>query len=133
VVQLNAAVKLSSEPRKVIFESEGPYVQVTSTKNGAFVTNRPYIEGVAGWMAVETLQDVNKLDPTHAITSVEVSLDNGKSFTTAVGTANWKYRLESLELPDGALPLVFRARFADGSAALQRMIVNVRQTATRSI
>ena len=130
VVQLNAAVKLSSEPRKVIFEAEGPYVQVTSTKNGAFVTNRPYIEGVAGWMAVETLQDVNKLDPTHAITSVEVSLDNGKSFTTAVGTANWKYRLESLELPDGALPLVFRARFADGSAALQRMIVNVRQTAT---
>ena len=129
-VQINAAVKLNSESRKVIFEAEGPYVQVTSTKNGAFVTNRPYIEGVAGWMAIESLQDRNKLDPTHAITSVEVSLDNGKSFSSAVGTGKWKYRLESLELPDGPLPLVFRARFADGSSALQRMIVNVSQTAT---
>ena len=129
-VQLTDTVTIVSEPRKIIFEPEGPYLQVVNFHNGSFVTNRPYIEGIAGWMSIQDTSGGSTIDPGHLVSAVEVSLDNGKTFTKAVGNESWKYRLESLDLPDGPLPLVFRAKFADGSTAVQRMIVYVSQTPT---
>jgi hypothetical protein len=135
-VQQSATTTLVSEPRPLVFDAEGPWIKVSSHKSGAYVTQRPFLSGQAGWSvpppaadaAPEVVQAYRKFLEDHRVTGVEVSLDNGKTFSPAQGTTDWKFRLESLGIPDGPQPLVFRARFQDGSAAIQRLLVTVDQT-----
>jgi len=56
---------------------------------------------------------------------VELSFDNGRSFVSAKGTDNWKYRLETGELERGTLPLVIKASYEDNSVAIRRIILIV--------
>lgn len=135
-VQMTPSSTLTSEGRKVLFDPLGPWVQVKSHKSGAYVTQRPFLSGLAGWnsavldpgASVEETRAYQQALEQHRVVSVEVSLDNGKTWGTAQGTEDWKYRLETLPLPDGPQPLVFRARFRDGTTAFQRMLVIVAQT-----
>lgn len=136
-VQVTTAQTLSSETRKVLFDPAGPWIQVQSHKSGAYVTQRPFIEGLAGWNPALLGPDATpeetiayqQAEALHKVTLVEGSLDNGKTWSPASGTEDWKFRLETLPLPDGPQPLVFRARFKDGSAAIQRLLVIVAQVA----
>ena len=139
---VNAAVAtspsqtLTSESKKVLFDPLGPWVKVVSHRSGSYVTQRPFLSGTAGWTALaleasataEEAQAHRQALEHHRVVLVEASLDNGKTFTAAQGTDSWKFRLESLGLPDGPLPLVFRARFQDGTTAIQRILVTVSQT-----
>jgi len=135
-VQLTTATTLTSEPKKVTFDPLGPWVRVTSHQSGSYVTQRPFLLGQAGWNSAPldpgaSVDDTNayrRALEQHQVTLVEVSLDNGKTFGPAQGAESWKYRLESLGLPDGPQPLLFRAHFRDGSIAVQRLLVIVAQT-----
>ena len=56
---------------------------------------------------------------------VELSFDNGRSFASADGREQWKFRLETGELERGSLPIVVKATFDDGSIAVRRIILTV--------
>jgi len=135
-VQVTTSATLTSEGRKVLFDPLGPWLKVTSHKSGSFVTQRPFVTGLAGWNSAvldpgasgEVVQAYRLAQENHKVVLVEGSLDNGKTWSPAQGTEDWKFRLETLPLPDGPQPLFFRARFKDGNTAIQRMLVTVSQT-----
>jgi hypothetical protein len=94
------------------------------------------LTGTAGWQdeplpSGSTSQETDayhRLLEEHRVESVEVSLDNGKTFAPAQGAEAWKFRIESLGLPDGPLPLLVRAHFRNGKTAYQKLLVTVLQT-----
>jgi hypothetical protein len=135
-VQTGTAAGLNSETRRVTFDPQGPWIKVVSHQSGSYVTQRPFVLGTAGWSSpeldpsatAEQTQAYRQAAEAHKVVAVEASLDNGKTFAPAQGAEAWKFRLETLGLPDGPQPLVFRARFQDGSVAVQRLLVTVSQT-----
>jgi hypothetical protein len=62
---------------------------------------------------------------TPKVRAVEVSLDNGRSFVSAKGKEQWKFRLETGEMSPGSLPIVIKATFDDDSVAVRRIILTV--------
>jgi hypothetical protein len=113
----------------VQFAKFGPWVKIGSFAAGDYVTGRPYLSGTAGWLAEENAEPAEekakgkaaKTDPGHAVSRVEVSMDNGASFLEADGREEWRYRLESEQLPNGPLRLLVKATFAGGDVAVTHM------------
>jgi hypothetical protein len=101
---------------------------VDSHKDGDVITGRPWISGRA-WIAVPESSEGEKTSRAEkarlAVTSVEISFDNGRSFERASGGAQWKFRLETGDLPPGPLPVLVRAEFADGQTAVRRLLLTV--------
>ena len=56
------------------------------------------------------------------IESIEVSLDNGRSFAPASGVESWRYRVETGELTGESLEVVVRARTVSGDVASVRRL-----------
>jgi hypothetical protein len=56
---------------------------------------------------------------------VEVSYDNGRTFSRASGDNVWKIRMETSLLPTGPLPVLVRAKFANGGEAVRRILLYV--------
>jgi hypothetical protein len=56
-------------------------------------------------------------------------MDNGRSFQAAGGTEEWRYRIETTEMPDGQVNLLVRTRFADGGSVVVRHSVVIDETA----
>jgi len=124
--------RLASEPRTVQFVKFGPWVKIDSFAAGDYVTGRPYLAGTAGWFADESAEaavDAKgrpvKPDPGRAVSLVEVSTDNGTTFQSADGREQWRYRLESSEMPNGPLRLLVKAAFANGEVAVTRVQLTV--------
>src|SRR5262249_28135352 len=96
-----SSVSAASESRTFHFETLGPWVKVTSHTTGSYVTQRPFVDGTAGWKddplpAGSTPQETDayrRLLETHRVALVEVSLDNGKTFAPAQGNEAWKFRI----------------------------------------
>jgi hypothetical protein len=146
------AARLVSETRTLRYRRQGPWVSITSHAPGQFVTNRPYLEGRAGYFveaagpraaaADSAAADSAEGDSTAAeprkgrperrkdggppeVREVSVSFDNGKSFRKAAGGDSWRLRLETGELPNGALHLLVKATFSDEQTAITRTLLNV--------
>ena len=118
--------------RTVEYAAHGPWLLVDAPDFLAYVRDRPYVTGSAGYELVlpegETREETRERDriiAAHAVERVEVSLDNGESWRRARGTDAWQYRIETTELPDGRLNLLVRAQFADGSQVTRRHSVIV--------
>ncbi len=129
-VVLAEGARLLSEPRRLQYAPAGPWVRVSSMRPGDYVTGRPYLKGEAGWAG-----DAPKPPAVHAVRAVEVSIDNGRSFARAEGTSAWRYRLETTQLANGALRLLVKATFADGTTAVARtqLVVDTRPPAVTLI
>jgi hypothetical protein len=100
---------------------------VESHQDGDVITGRPWLSGRA-WIAVPPVEEVNLSRQDRralAVKEVLVSFDNGRSFGRALGTENWKYRLETGDLPLGHLPILIKAEFADGRTAIRRLVLTV--------
>ena len=114
------------------YRREGAWVQISGPGFDSYVRDRPFLTGSAGYVLTlpegddaETRQEQQRLLREHAVTSVEVSTDNGQTWTTAHGTDEWRHRIETTELPDGAVHYVVRAVFANGENAATRHTVIV--------
>jgi hypothetical protein len=108
----------------------GPIISVDSHNDGDVITARPWISGRA-WIETppeegETLSRKQKAEL--AVKDVLISFDNGKSFEKVQGKEKWKYRLETGNLAAGLLPVLLKAEFADGRAAVRRIILTVDTT-----
>ncbi len=119
---------VASALHHVSIERYGPTVTIDSHESGDVVTGRPWLRGRA-WIEVEpgsAQQDAGRrerqlLEPTEVL----VSLDNGRTFASARGTEEWQFRLETVELARGTLPVVVQARFADGRSATTQASLTV--------
>ncbi len=122
-----AGEKVRSEEHAVILEPYGPVLTISSHGAGDAVTGRPWLSGTAGIRLSpgETEEAGKKAARRFEVSRVEVSLDNGRSFQPAQGTSDWKFRLETAELPRGPLPVLVRAEYADGRSAVRRILLTV--------
>jgi hypothetical protein len=73
--------------------------------------------------AEKAAREARKLAPK--VRAVELSFDNGRSFVSAKGGEQWKFRLETGELVPGPLPIVIKATFDNDSVAVRRIILTV--------
>lgn len=141
-----------SEPVTINYKPSGPWIMVNAFTSGDYVPGRPWLKGTAGWYLssadgeAEAAADQalaseapkgKKIDPKNIarerqqgrqVTLVEVSLDNGRTFIPAEGTAAWKFRLETQDYPEGLLPLLIRATYKNGDRALSKVILNLDKT-----
>jgi hypothetical protein len=144
--------RIVSFENKVRVYDYGPMLVVDSHNDGDVITRRPYISGRAFFTPPPSPDDAEaveeegdgeleaeeapviklsskeqkakaKLNPQ--VRKVEISFDNGRSFVSANGTDQWKYRLETGELERGTLPLVIKASFTDNSVAIRRILLVV--------
>jgi hypothetical protein len=105
----------------------GPILTVDSHLDGDVITGRPWLSGRA-WVSVSPLEEVNmtrKDRQNIAVKEVQISFDNGRSFEKALGKDNWKFRLETGDLPLGSLPILVKAEFNDGKTVIRRLVLRV--------
>ncbi len=123
----SAGEKVRSADHAVILEPYGPVLTILSHGAGDAVTGRPWLSGTAGIRLSpgEAEAAGKKAARYYEVSNVAISLDNGRSFQPAQGTSEWKFRLETAELPRGPLPVLVRAEYADGRAVVRRILLTV--------
>jgi len=135
----NGNVEYTSTENTVFYSPEGAWITIDELNMGDFAFNRPYIKGRAGYSVIkkeEADDEVNSdskkpLDEKKnivGVAKVELSLDNGLSFTTISKNKNWKYRIETGNLAEGEHFFLFRATMKNGETSLCRTLVKVDKT-----
>ncbi len=131
-VQTESGESVSSSVSGFQFSKTGPWITMEGYSAGDYAADRPRLTGRAGYdYIVPPLDDreLKAFEKSKAVDFVEISLDNGKTFSTVKGQENWEYRLETREIPNGELWLILRAHFKDGNSAVSRTVLVVDKTA----
>ena len=117
---------VASANHTVYFSHYGPILLIDSHRDGDVITNRPWLSGRAMFVRPPkpdgkpyTRAEISQ----YAVSKVEVSYDNGRTFKAAMGKGDWKWRLEPLDLPPGTQPVVVRATFENGEQAVRRVLL----------
>jgi len=126
---------ISSPIHTVHYSPYGPGLVVNSHYDGEVITKRPWLSGRA-WMTAPRpaggaggTRDFTRQEKAEmAVQYVEISYDNGRTFSKAKGKEQWKHRLETSLLPAGPQPVVVRSRFANGEDAVRRLLLIVDTT-----
>ena len=115
---------VESPETRIEWSSLGPWVSIDSFPSGKYLSYRPYLRGSAGWTAdppptgdKKAMEAYAKAAKARDVKAVEISLDDGRTFVPAKGTTHWSFRLETQDYKEGALRVVVRARYADGTTA----------------
>jgi hypothetical protein len=119
---------VESPDTRLEWKGLGPWVSIESFHSGRYLEYRPFLKGEAGWAAEEipegslkgdkkALEEYKKAEKAREIVAVDVSLDDGRTFSPAKGRDSWSFRLETQDFKEGALHAIVRARYADGTIA----------------
>ena len=114
---------LQTDSKTIEYTKAGPWIVIDNFSAGAFASQRPWIEGRAGYTTDEIPEDdaeAKALMKTLEVTRVELSIDNGKTFQEAQGDEEWRFRVETQSIQDGLVNLMVRARFRDNSTAVTK-------------
>ena len=121
-----------------VYSATGPWINISSMSMGDFAMDRPYLEGAAGYSLTEaemlTLNDkeASKVEKNaikaKALEKVEISFDNGKTFTQIGDKNKWRYRIENQEMEEGYHFMIVRAVMANGEQAISKMIIQIDKT-----
>jgi hypothetical protein len=122
---------LRTDSRTIEYTKTGPWIVIDNFSAGAFASQRPWIEGRAGYTSDEIPEDdaeVKAFMKTLEVIRVELSIDNGKTFQEAQGEEEWRFRVETQNIQDGLVNLMVRARFRDNSTAVTKTQLIVDET-----
>jgi hypothetical protein len=115
---------VESAETRLEWRSLGPWVSIDSFPSGKYLQYRPYLKGKAGWAAEaapsgdkKEMDAFKKAAKARQVVAVDVSLDDGRSFAPAKGKESWSFRLETQDYKEGALHVIARSRYADGTTA----------------
>lgn len=135
---------LQSAERNIAYAEEGPWIVVNDRVSGDFIRNRPFLTGKTGWNAWplgEEQKVALEKDPLarrerelelegRKLDRVEISFDNGKIFYPAqLDQGSWKFRIESLEMPDGPIFVIARTTYRNGESTVVRQVLTLDQNA----
>ncbi|MEL3908568.1 MAG: Ig-like domain-containing protein [Treponemataceae bacterium] len=130
---------VESNIHSVIYKATGPWVSVDNLGMGDFAIDRPWLRGSAGYvLSPEEMEALKSKDATKEekrqiklkkVKNIEVSFDNGKTFTKAKGKPHdWKFRLQTQDLAEGSHFLLVKATMENNEVAVSRTIVKVDKT-----
>ncbi|MBO5137175.1 MAG: hypothetical protein J6B81_01565 [Spirochaetaceae bacterium] len=129
---------VESNSHYVFYEPTGPWITIDNFTMMDFAMKRPYLEGRAGY--VFSQQDLEILDSKEVskeektlirqkrVLSVELSFDNGKTFTQVSKNGSWRYRIENDYLEEGYHFFIARATMENGETAVTRTIIQIDKT-----
>ncbi len=129
---------VSSVEHYIIYTPWGPWVTIDNFNMGDFATDRPYIEGSAGYAMRESelmklknkkISSMEKKEiKEKTVECIEVSFDNGKTFQQVSETKKWRCRIENDDLAAGYHFMVVRAKMKNGEIAVTRTIIQIDKT-----
>ena len=131
-------IAVSSRTQSIVYSPTGPWITIDNFTYGDFAVDRPYIRGSAGYAIDEAeLHFANTKEATKAqkqaiankkVAYVELSFDNGKTFTRISKNEKWHYRIENKDIPEGYHFLLVRATMKNGETAVTRTIIQIDNT-----
>lgn len=127
-----------SREQTLTYNPVGPWITIDNFTYGDFATNRPFITGRAGYALDEeeiaaakekdAPSELKEALAAKKLKKVELSLDNGKTFTELSTSAKWKYRVENEDIAEGYHFLLLKATMQNGETAINRIIIQVDNT-----
>ena len=137
----NSGDIVKSGARVIEYNPYGPWVTVDTINMGDFVYDRPWLTGRAGYALSESdmailedgkaAREIRSAIRDMALELVELSFDNGRSFfpvEISRGQYDWRYRLETQDMPEGLHFVIVRASMRNGETALTRLMFQVDRT-----
>jgi len=136
------STQVTSRAYSLEYREAGPWVTIDSFSFGEFAYDRPYVTGRAGYVVSEedkelladrnTDREIRAKIQSKVLDFTEISFDNGRTFIKTVPRKSkdmdYRYRLETGEMPEGMHYIVVKATFKNGEHAVTRMIVQVDKT-----
>ena len=129
---------VSSREQTIIYQSVGPWVTIENFTYGDFATNRPYIRGQAGYSisedellfskTKEATPEQKAATAAKRVAKIEMSFDNGKTFTELSKNEKWMYRIENQDIEEGYHFFLIRATMKNGETAITRTIIQIDNT-----
>ena len=135
---LEGGATIDSIKQTVDYNAYGPWVRIDNFDYGDFAYDRPTIKGTAGYSISEAEEIASKKKggkdlkedlSLRKVQSVEISFNNGRTFTQISKKPKWSYRIENDDLAEGYHFLLIRAKMANGEIAVTRCIVQIDKTA----
>ncbi len=130
--------KIISNTQYLNYGAVGPWITIDNFTYGDFAIERPYIIGNSGysWDEEEVVRanakgaskELKEAVASKSVESVELSLDNGKTFKKLSSNGKWRYRVENEDIAEGYHFLLVRAKMKNGEVAVTRCIVQVDST-----
>lgn len=137
-VILDTGMKVSSREQTINYKAFGPWVTIDNFVYGDFAAHRPILKGRAGYTRdpdEELLAKEKTATPefkaklaAKSVETIELSLDNGKTFIPLSKNEKWKYRIENQDLSEGYHFLLIRATMKNGEKAIERLVVQIDNT-----
>ena len=135
---LNTGKVVKSREQTITYSPIGPWITIDNFTYGDFAINRPYIRGQAGYSISEDellLSRTKEATPEQKaataakkVEKIELSFDNGKTFTTLSTNEKWMYRIENQDIAEGYHFFLVRATMKNGETAITRTIIQVDNT-----
>ncbi len=129
---------IRSRTQTVEYNSVGPWVTIDNFTYGDFATGRPYIKGHAGYSLSEdekvvastkkATKEQKEAINNKKVAKIEISFDNGKTFTQVSKGEKWMYRVENQDIGEGFHFMIVRATMRNGETAIERTIIQIDNT-----
>ena len=136
---LSTGKTVSSREQTIVYSSVGPWITIDNFTYGDFATNRPYIRGQAGYSisedellfskTKEATPEQKAATAAKKVAKIEMSFDNGKTFTELSKNEKWMYRIENQDIEEGYHFFLIRATMKNGETAITRTIIQIDNTA----
>lgn len=132
---LENGASITSMEQTFDYMEYGPWVRIENFDYGDFAYDRPVIKGTAGYSINESEIEAAKMKGAtkaqkdelamRSVKSVEISWDNGRTFTEISRREKWSYRIEDEDLAAGYHFMLVRAKMNNGEIAITRCIVQI--------
>ncbi len=136
---LSTGKVVSSREQSITYSPIGPWITIDNFTYGDFAINRPYIRGQAGYSisedellfsrTKEATKEQKDATAAKKVAKIEISFDNGKTFTELSTNEKWMYRIENQDIAEGYHFFLIRATMKNGETAITRTIIQVDNTA----
>lgn len=134
----NVGKTVSSNTHTIMYTPSGPWVTIDNFTMGDYAVDRPYLEGSCGYVyterdlviakAKEVTKEEKKAVAEKEIQEVELSFDNGKTYTRVSKNGKWRYRIENEDMVEGYHFVIVRATMKNGEKAITRSIFQIDKT-----
>lgn len=129
---------IKSKEQTITYSPLGPWITIDNFTYGDFAVNRPFIRGTAGYSlsedevllakTKEATEEFKAAVAAKKVEKVELSFDNGKTFTELSNNEKWMYRIENQDIREGYHFFLIRATMKNGETAITRTIIQIDNT-----